>query len=221
MITEVDCMLFGERLKKLRMEANLSRQALAKKLNLSYWALAKYETEEREPDYETLHRLANFFSVSVDYLLGRSAMRNPSAIQENMPMAASCEKTIKIPVLYFVRPGKPLLSKENVAGYMPIPAADVADKECFWLQVTGDAMAGSRIYDGDLVLVQKQETAENGEIVLVSIDGESAILRKYYAEPDRIVLRPTNPSYEPLVFTGTARERVRILGKAIQVRIKL
>lgn len=60
------------RLKKLRIEKQLSREELANALQISYWAIAKYETGERNPDNATLARLADFFGVSVDYLLGRT-----------------------------------------------------------------------------------------------------------------------------------------------------
>lgn len=74
-------MTLGERLKSLREEQNISREDLAQKLGISYWALSKYENDEREPDYSTLLRLADFFSVSVDYLLCRTNVRKQPTIQ--------------------------------------------------------------------------------------------------------------------------------------------
>lgn len=68
---------FGDRLKTLREENDLSRDVLASRLNISYSAVSKYETNVRFPDKETLNKIADFFSVSVDYLLGRSDNRNP------------------------------------------------------------------------------------------------------------------------------------------------
>jgi transcriptional regulator with XRE-family HTH domain len=68
---------FGDRLKTLREEDDLSRDDLANRLNISYSTVSKYETNVRFPDKETLNRLADFFSVSIDYLLGRSNNRNP------------------------------------------------------------------------------------------------------------------------------------------------
>jgi len=69
---------FKNRLKELRENKQLSRDELAKAVKLSYWAIAKYEIGERTPDLDTLHRLADFFGVSVDYLLGRSISFTPS-----------------------------------------------------------------------------------------------------------------------------------------------
>lgn len=74
-------MTFGQRIRKLREENDLSREQLAKSLNLSYWAIAKYEAGERTPDSKTLQCLADFFQVSVDYLLGRTD--DPSGIKHD------------------------------------------------------------------------------------------------------------------------------------------
>lgn len=70
-------MEFNIRLRKLREEKNLTRKELADKLQLSYWALSKYETGERFPDPETLNKIADFFNVSLDYLMGRTDIRDP------------------------------------------------------------------------------------------------------------------------------------------------
>lgn len=72
-------MEFKDRLKKLREEKNLTRKELADKLQLTYWALSKYETGERFPDPETLNKIADFFNVSLDYLMGRTDIKDPIA----------------------------------------------------------------------------------------------------------------------------------------------
>lgn len=70
-------MKIGDRIKQLREEANMGRAELAQKIGVTYHALSKYETNERQPDYETLKKIANLFNVSTDYLLGHSNIRNP------------------------------------------------------------------------------------------------------------------------------------------------
>lgn len=62
----------GQRIKGLREKEKISREALAEKIGVSYWSLSKYETGDREPDIETLQKIANFFEVSLDYLTGRT-----------------------------------------------------------------------------------------------------------------------------------------------------
>lgn len=70
-------MTLGERLKSLREEQNISREDLAQKLGISYWALSKYENDEREPNNALLAQFADYFHVSTDYLLGRTNIRIP------------------------------------------------------------------------------------------------------------------------------------------------
>src|SRR5690606_35452337 len=74
-------MNFENRLKQLRQEKNLTRKELANKLQLSYWALSKYETGERFPDPDILNKIADYFSVSLDYLMGKTDIRNPKEPQ--------------------------------------------------------------------------------------------------------------------------------------------
>lgn len=70
-------MKVGDKIKQLREEIDLGRAEFAKKIGVTYHALAKYETNERQPDYEILKAIADFFNVSTDYLLGRTNVRTP------------------------------------------------------------------------------------------------------------------------------------------------
>lgn len=70
-------MKIGDKIKQLREEINMSRSELAQKIGITYYALSKYETNERQPDYDTLKNIANLFDVSTDYLLGRTDIRTP------------------------------------------------------------------------------------------------------------------------------------------------
>ncbi|MEW6698701.1 MAG: helix-turn-helix transcriptional regulator [Bacillota bacterium] len=85
-------MSLGNRLKTLREENNLSREELANLLGLSYWAISKYENNERIPDHETLNKIADYFKITIDYLLGRSNDPSPSpktTIDEEWPEVAN------------------------------------------------------------------------------------------------------------------------------------
>lgn len=91
---------FAQRLKYLRKDLNLTQEDLAEKLSISRSTVAGYETERKEPDYTMLEKLADFFNVSVDYLLGRTAIRESSTAsatpEEKYPPISDVEEAIKI-----------------------------------------------------------------------------------------------------------------------------
>jgi repressor LexA len=121
-----------------------------------------------------------------------------------------------VPVLGHIAAGAPILAEEHIVSYMDIPHPDKCSlDELFVLIVRGDSMEGSRIYDGDKVVVKIQPEVENGEIAAVNVDGDNATLKKIKKYEDGSVwLISTNEKYAPIPLT---HERARIIGKVIQV----
>jgi repressor LexA len=189
---------FGSRLRGLREEKELSQEALGKVLNLSQSTIAYYELNRKQPTQENLQYFADFFNVSVDYLLGRTDIRNFDKIKDQIIPVGN---TVKIPIIGTIRAGEPVLALQNIEGYMIVDEKFVKDGEFFYLRVNGNSMLGkSRIADGDLVLVRKQSCVENGDIAVVIVDGEDATLKRFYLKENMVVLQPDNPDYEPLIF---------------------
>lgn len=92
-------MTFGERMKQLRIENNLTQEELAKKLSLSKSNISKYESNDVEPNIDTLNKLATLFNVSLDYLLGKSNSRNPieeEALKEKYPDVHDIEEAMEV-----------------------------------------------------------------------------------------------------------------------------
>ncbi len=116
-----------------------------------------------------------------------------------------------IPVVGSVAAGQPILAIENIESYFPIPIDMVPNKETFILKVKGESMINVGIFDGDKVMVQKQPTAENGEIVVALID-DSATVKTFYKEKGHIRLQPENDAYEPIIVQDCT-----ILGKVFGV----
>lgn len=114
-------------------------------------------------------------------------------------------KSIRVPVLGRVTAGKPILAFEEEQGYVWYEGKPGA--EYFGLRVTGDSMINAGILDGDIVVVRKQETAENGTVV-VALLGEEATVKRLSLDGRRVMLLPENPAYQPIDGTGC-----RILGK--------
>ncbi len=113
------------------------------------------------------------------------------------------------PLIGRITAGQPILAEENKEGFFPIPSAISKDYNCFVLRVAGNSMVGAGIYDGDYVIIRKQSTAENGEIVAVLL-GDEATVKRFYMEKDSYRLQPENDAFEPI----RTRE-IEILGKVI------
>lgn len=120
-------------------------------------------------------------------------------------------QTRKIPLIGTIACGEPILATENIEEYISIPKDLSGD---FALICKGDSMINARIFDGDIVYIRQQDTVENGEIAAVLIDNE-ATLKRVRFHPDRLILEPANPLYDPLVFRGEDMNNVHILGKAV------
>lgn len=209
--------IFAQRLKQLREEKGLSQRELARQINIAHSTLGMYEIGEREPDFDTVSRLAAFFNTSVDYLLGRTDDPRPIDDISRIPGAFPVGKSVKLPVLGVIRAGAPILAVENIIGWEEVPEEDIKDGEYFFLKVTGDSMINEHIPDGSLVLVRKQDYAESGDIVVALVNGEEATVKKYKPFDGKILLMPANPVYEPRIYN---EEEVRIIGVVVESRIK-
>lgn len=198
------------RIKELRQERKITQSVLANYLGvaqntLSYWEQGKYDI-----DNESLKKIADYFNVSVDYLLGRSnAPANPID-----PFSFSNIQPVKkhrIPLLGEIACGEPIFADEDFEGFIE---SDIeAD---FALRCNGDSMTGARIMDGDIVLIKKQDMVENGEIAAVIIENEATLKRVYYYPKDgKLILNPENPAYAPLVYVDEELNQIRILGRAV------
>lgn len=102
-----------------------------------------------------------------------------------------------VPVIGRVAAGVPRLAHEDIEGFLPVPAAWTPSGRFFALRVTGDSMTGAGILDGDHVIVRCQVVAKSGEIVVVTIDGETT-LKRLLLQRGQALLLPENPAYETI-----------------------
>lgn len=154
-------MNFGNRLRQLRKAKGLTQAELAKLLSIGESTISFYESGKRQPDYETLIRIADLFNVSVDYLLGRTDDTTDIYKLKNIypyPLG----KIVKIPIIGIIRAGSPLLAEENLIGWREVSEEIIKDGgEYFYLLVAGDSMENAHIPDGSLVLVRRQDYVDN------------------------------------------------------------
>jgi repressor LexA len=104
---------------------------------------------------------------------------------------------LNVPILGRVAAGEPLLAVENIEEYFPLPVDYAPNQELFMLRVKGDSMINVGIFEGDLIIVQKQSTATNGDIVVALLE-DSVTVKTYYRESDHIRLQPENDQLEPI-----------------------
>ncbi|HZK87854.1 MAG TPA: transcriptional repressor LexA [Anaerovoracaceae bacterium] len=117
---------------------------------------------------------------------------------------------IEIPIIGRVAAGTPILAVENIEDTFPVPSKYVGKGTNYMLTISGDSMIEAGILDGDLILVEQQNTARNGEIVVAMIDGmeSEATVKTFYKEAGHIRLQPENSSMKPIIVKD-----VQILGK--------
>ena len=127
------------------------------------------------------------------------------------------EELVKVPLLGKVTAGSPIEAIENPNEFFSLPASLIPAKETvFTLKVSGESMINAGILDGDIVIVQKQKQARNGEIVVAMTEENEVTLKRFYKEEDHIRLQPENDTMAPIILSNC-----QIVGKAIGLYRKL
>ncbi len=120
------------------------------------------------------------------------------------------KELVDVPILGRVTAGQPVLAVENVTDTFPLPVEYINNDTVFMLKIDGESMIEAGILDGDLVIVRKQSTANNGDIVVALIEDEATV-KTFYKEKDHIRLQPENSSMEPIIV----QNNVSVIGKVI------
>ncbi len=118
-------------------------------------------------------------------------------------------EVVNVPLIGQVAAGQPILAVENITNYFPIPAEFLNNSETFMLNVKGDSMINMGIYDGDMVIERRQQTADNGEVIVALVD-DSATVKRFYKEDGHYRLQPENDFMDPIIV-----DNVEIVGKVI------
>lgn len=192
--------MFGTRLKNLRIQAGMTQDEVAEKIGTNARTLGYYEKEERRPNPEMLIKLADFFNVTTDYILGRSNNPHETHIVSNSSLP---EETTIIKILGNIRAGQPLFADEHIKGEILMSKKTLTSGyEHFVLEVTGDSMIGDNIFEGDMVLIRVQDYIDHeGQIAAVIVDDNDSCLKHVYFSEDKnyVILRSSNPKYHDIV----------------------
>jgi len=227
------------RIRLLREEEGLKQAELAQILGVRQNTLSTWETGRYEPDNEMLRRIADHFNVSVDFVLGKSPVKNikipqvstiqainilraveemsPEQYEQTYEFASDlisgrtpCSAVGKsIPVLGDVAAGIPIEAITDIVDYEEIDAAMAATGEFFALRIKGASME-PRMKEGDVVIVRQQDTADTGDTVVVLVNGDGATVKKIKFGSDGITLLSSNPAYDPIFYSAAEVQQLPV-----------
>lgn len=205
---------FKTRLKQLRTEKRINQRELAKFLKVAPSTISMYESGHREPNFEILEILADFFNVDMNYLLGKTDKTTKLIIENE-------SNGFKIPVLGNVAAGIPISAVEDILDYEEVPISWQNQGEFFALRIKGDSMEND-INDGDTVIVKQQSDANSGDTVIALVNGDDATCKRLQKLDNGIMLVSNNSKYPPMYFSNEEiiTKPVVIIGKVIELRRK-
>lgn len=194
------------RIRFLRVQKAMKQEELARVIHVSQSSLSGYENEKYEPDKKTLLRLASYFGVSIDYLLGiEGAYSHGTGV------------SVKIPVYSILRSEQPTGPCGSILYFLDLEPYWKERGEYFGIQVSGDLME-PRIFDGDIAIARRQNTVMDGDIAVVQIARKNAEIIRVVRNGSGMILLPYNPKRK--VFSYTEKEiaelPVKILGKVVE-----
>lgn len=206
-------MNFRTRLKQLRMEKQLNQTDLGSALNLATSTISMYENGKREPDFETLETIADYFNVDIDYLLGKTDKITRIEFDDYSDVKNLIHPSAyRIPIVGKICAGDGCFVIEEKMGYFTIDHTIKAD---FALIVKGDSMIDIDINDGDIVLIKKVYDYYDGRIYAIRlIDENEATIKKCYFEEDKVIMQPCNPEFKPMIADG---KNVSVVGECVGV----
>ena len=218
-------------LKKFRKEKGVTQKVVAEYLGVAPTTYTQYETEKRGMSADILSKLADYFGVTIDDILGRSEEEEQSASLTNFDPASIPVKypksstypaprlekeTALIPILGSVRAGYDNFAEQNIEGYIRINEDIKAlHPDAFTLRVTGDSME-PELSHGDYVICLPDAEIRNNDVVIVCINGEIGTVKRIRFDKDGLTLIPRNTQYKQIHYTA---EEVETLPVTIQAKV--
>ena len=193
--------VFTERMARAMFMKGIRQSEIVYKTGIDKGSISSYINGRYKPSADNIAKIADALGVTSDWLLGR----------EEIPISElMMPKTREVKILGSVAAGVPITAQEDVIG---VVYSDIQKPGLFALKIKGDSIS-PRIMDGDTVLVQAQETANDGDLVIAMIDGE-ATCKVFKKSHSGITLIPFNMAYPPFFYTGEGND-FRILGKVVE-----
>lgn len=193
-------MTIGNRIKELRTRENMTQEEVAIICGVSTQAVCKWEQGLNLPRMGAIEKMAHRFGVSLQYLIdGTDKPR---------------KKARRVPVYGRIAAGLPLEAVQDVDDWEEVPAEWSGDYLA--LRVQGDSMT-PRICSGDVVIIRRQPTAEDGQLAACYVNGYDATLKRIQHAGDQIILMANNPAFPPQIYPA---KDVTIMGVVVELRAK-
>ncbi|MCY9700953.1 helix-turn-helix domain-containing protein [Paenibacillus larvae] len=203
--------IFAANIKRLRKSRGMTQGDLAKILGVGISTVSDWEKAKKYPRAGVIEKLSQYFDMPKSSFF---------EVQGNAIEVYIEEDLVKIPIIGKVSCGNGVIAYEEIEGYEDTPSSWVRGADFFYLRAKGDSMINARIFDGDLVLIRKQNFVEEGEIAAVLIDDE-VYLKRVYKHDDYLRLESENPTYKPIYKTKENCSEIKILGKLKKIVIDL
>ncbi len=202
---------FAERLHKLMSDVGLTQSNMAKLLDVSEQRVENLLIGYGEADDNILSRLAQIFSVSKAYI----------SMQTDIPTICEPDYAKEVFVAESLRIGDGVITQSSIVDTVFVNRDQMHGKEYYGLVAKDDSLAKARIYKGDIMIIRKQNSASNGDIVVAMVGDEPEVVRRYHRLGNKVTLSPEcdNERYKTLEV-DTENEKFLILGKVCEVRIK-
>ncbi len=197
-------MSIGENIKKLRESHKLTQEEFGKIVGVTDKAVSSWETGAKAPRMGVVQKISDYFNINKSAILDDTIESNATILPQ--------EKIRMIPVYESVSAGFGAYADNYILEYIPLFISnDEEAHNTLCIKVQGNSMY-PKIEDGDSIQVLKQDWCEPGQVAIVLIDGENAVVKKVEYDKSSITLLSFNPEYAPRVFKGAERDRLKILG---------
>ena len=212
-----------ERIKRLRQaieQSGLTYAELGERTGIAKSSLQRYATgETKKIPIDCIEAIAKATNTSAKNLMGwEDPQEQP---QSDKLYVLDQGKIRQIPIYESVSAGFGASASDYVVDYMPLYIdSDSEAEETIGIRVVGNSMY-PKIEEGDIIQVRKQSDVDSGKVAVVMIDGEDFVVKRFYHEKNRIVLKSFNPEYPPKVFEGKEMARIQIVGLVRSVIKKL
>lgn len=208
-------MTLAESLKNERKKNGLSQKEFADKLGINARTYASYERGERDISTAVLLNICKVLNISSDRLLGN----DPEPKISKIPYTE--EGMVLVPLIGKVAAGYCCHAEDNISEYIRTDKNSMkADYDYFWLEVKGDSME-PELHEKDLVLVQEQDILNSNCLAVVTVDNEDGLVKQVQIDNTKITLKSINPYYPPRVFEKQDMNRIKIVGRVIEIKRRL